>query len=291
MANEEHLAILKQGVEVWNKWRDENREIDPDLSGAFLSGANLSYAYLGGVNLKDSNLSGADLRTANLNMAYLVSADLNEAKLINAGLGGAKLIGAHLDGANLSGSSLRAANLRDAYLTRANLWITNFTRAYLQNADFTETQLDGAIFVNTDLSLVKGLDSVEHNGPSYISIDTLYKSVGSIPESFLRGCGVPEDFITYSRSLIARAIEFYSCFISYSHADKPFARRLHDALQGMGIRCWLDEHQLLPGHDIYDGCGANFKKRASPCYVVLNLMQPEQLPIPAELSIYLIPIL
>jgi hypothetical protein len=24
------------------------------------------------------------------------------------------------------------------------------------------------------------------------------------------------------------------------------------------------------------GCGANFKKRASPCYVVLNLMQPEQ---------------
>jgi hypothetical protein len=24
MANPEHLAILKQGVEVWNKWRDEN---------------------------------------------------------------------------------------------------------------------------------------------------------------------------------------------------------------------------------------------------------------------------
>jgi TIR domain len=27
---------------------------------------------------------------------------------------------------------------------------------------------------------------------------------------------------------------------------------LHDQLQGRGIRCWLDEHQLLPGDDIYE---------------------------------------
>ena len=47
-------------------------------------------------------------------------------------------------------------------------------------------------------------------------------------------------------------IQFYSCFISYSHEDKAFARRLHDALQGRGIRCWLDEKQLLPGDDIHE---------------------------------------
>jgi hypothetical protein len=29
--------------------------------------------------------------------------------------------------------------------------------------------------------------------------------------------------------------------------DKLFARRLHDTLQGRGIRCWLDEKQMLPG--------------------------------------------
>jgi hypothetical protein len=46
---------------------------------------------------------------------------------------------------------------------------------------------------------------------------------------------------------------FYSCFISYSHEDKAFARPLHDRLQGQGIRCWLDEHQLLPGDDLQDG--------------------------------------
>jgi hypothetical protein len=34
MANEEHLARLKQGVEVWNQWRYENHETVPDLSMA-----------------------------------------------------------------------------------------------------------------------------------------------------------------------------------------------------------------------------------------------------------------
>ncbi|MCP4664010.1 MAG: toll/interleukin-1 receptor domain-containing protein [bacterium] len=46
------------------------------------------------------------------------------------------------------------------------------------------------------------------------------------------------------------AIEFFSAFISYSHADKPFALRLHDHLQGRGISCWLDEHRLRAGDDI-----------------------------------------
>jgi len=38
-----------------------------------------------------------------------------------------------------------------------------------------------------------------------------------------------------------------------SHEDKGFAHLLHDRLQGQGIRCWLDEHQLLPGNDLHEG--------------------------------------
>jgi hypothetical protein len=45
---------------------------------------------------------------------------------------------------------------------------------------------------------------------------------------------------------------FHSCFISYSHADKRFARALYDMLQARGIQCWLDEKHLLPGDDIYE---------------------------------------
>ncbi len=37
MANQEHLDLLKQGVESWNTWRTSQKNIVPDLSGADLS--------------------------------------------------------------------------------------------------------------------------------------------------------------------------------------------------------------------------------------------------------------
>jgi hypothetical protein len=54
------------------------------------------------------------------------------------------------------------------------------------------------------------------------------------------------------KALVGPPFEFYSRFISYNHTDKSFAHRLHDQLQGCRIRYWLDEHQLLPGDDIYE---------------------------------------
>jgi len=80
---------------------------------------------------------------------------------------------------------------------------------------------------DNDPSTVKGLETAGHFGPSTIGIDTIYKSRGNIPEAFLRGAGVPEDFIVYMKSLAGNPIEFYSCFISYSSQDDEFARRLH----------------------------------------------------------------
>jgi hypothetical protein len=139
-----------------------------------------------------------------------------------------------------------------ANLQGADLNWANFSGADLRGADFTGATAVGTTFADIDLSVAKGLETVEHKAPSTIGIDTIYKSRGKIPEVFLRGCGVPENFIEYMRSLVVSPFEFYSCFISYSHEDKLFARRLHDTLQGRGIRCWLDEKQLLPGDDIYE---------------------------------------
>jgi hypothetical protein len=61
MANEEHVALLKQGVAVWNAWRDENPNIFPNLSEADLSEADLSRANLSWANLVEANFTGADL--------------------------------------------------------------------------------------------------------------------------------------------------------------------------------------------------------------------------------------
>jgi TIR domain len=103
------------------------------------------------------------------------------------------------------------------------------------------------IFADIDLSVAKGLESVNHGGPSTIGIDTLYRSNGQIPDVFLRGAGVPDTFITYVRSLVGQAIEFYSCFISYSSKDQEFAERLHADLQNKGVRCWFAPEDLKIG--------------------------------------------
>jgi uncharacterized protein YjbI with pentapeptide repeats len=126
MANDEHLAILKQGVEVWNKWRDENQYVRPDLSGADLSMANLSWADLSWANLKGANLSmanlkGANLKGANLIWANLIGLDLSWAYLVGADLGAANLNMAYLTGANLSGADLTIACLLGADLSGVNL--------------------------------------------------------------------------------------------------------------------------------------------------------------------------
>jgi hypothetical protein len=63
MANEEHLKLIKQGVEAWNKWRGEHSDIRPDLSPADLGraeliGADLSEAYLTHAKLSVGRNSG-----------------------------------------------------------------------------------------------------------------------------------------------------------------------------------------------------------------------------------------
>jgi uncharacterized protein YjbI with pentapeptide repeats len=225
MANEEHLRILKEGVKVWNEWRRVNTFAKTDLIAADLSRANLSRA----------SLIGADLSLANLSLANFTGADLS----------GADLIGAELVGANLSEAVLSEAVLIGSNLSRANLGEAN-----LDNTSFTHTHLDHTTFAFTSLKTAKGLDRCDHLGPSALDYHTLMES-GPLPEVFLRGCGLSDDFIHYLPSFWNQPIQFYSCFISYNHSDKAFARRLFDALQGRGIRCWLDEHQILAGDKIH----------------------------------------
>jgi TIR domain len=64
---------------------------------------------------------------------------------------------------------------------------------------------------------------------------------------FLRGCGVPDTFITFARSLVKSAIDFYSCFISYSSKNHEFAERLYADLQNKGVRCWFAPEDIKIG--------------------------------------------
>ena len=292
MANPEHLKMLKQGVEQWNKWREEHPDEAFDLSeavlgkaslrGADLLGANFSEAVLNGADLSEANLGaanfsgadlvggnlsgadlriadfrGADLHSANLSAANLFSTNLSRADLAAATLRGAKLgnadfSGAGLHGADLSWADLFSANLSRADLTAVDLNRADLGRANLRGADFTAARTYATNFADVDLSAAKGLEFVNHGGPSTIGIDTIYKSRGKIPEAFLRGCGVPDEFIAYIGSMVGRPIEFYSCFISYSTKDQKFAERLHADLQAKGVRCWFAPEEMKGGRKLHE---------------------------------------
>ncbi|QDV20664.1 Secreted effector protein pipB2 [Gimesia panareensis] len=229
-----------------------------DLRKTNFEGSDLSESLLCKANMSGANFKKTNLKNANLSESLLINANFNESCLTKASLSGADMSETNLREANLSWAlliktNMSKADLEGASLVGANLRRTNMSESNLKNTDLNMALSWYTYWINLDLSQTIGLEKIYHRAPSSIGIDTLEKSVGMIPEIFLRGCGLSDDFISYIPSHFSgSAIEFYSCFISYSHEDKSFARRLHDALQGRGIRCWLDEHQILPGDNIYD---------------------------------------
>jgi uncharacterized protein YjbI with pentapeptide repeats len=165
MANDEHVALLRKGVDAWNAWRDKNPTICPDLieadlckaylGGANLSGANLaladlSQAYLRKADLNEANLAGAKLCEANLSVAKLYEADLTGANLFKANLSSANLNSADLSGAKLIEADLSGAACQ-ACLIKANLSWANLSDAGLSNATLFKANLSGAKLVGAKL--------------------------------------------------------------------------------------------------------------------------------------------
>ena len=61
------------------------------------------------------------------------------------------------------------------------------------------------------------------------------------------------NFIEYLPALLgATAIQFYSCFISYSTQNQDFAERLHADLQNKGVRCWFAPHDIQAGKKLHE---------------------------------------
>ncbi len=135
-------------------------ELDAELQGANLMGAQLQEvglrgAQLQGANLWSAQLQGVDLRGAQLQGAGLAGAQLQRVDLLSAQLQGANLMGAQLQGANLRFAQLQGVDLRGAQLQGVDLWDAqlqgaNLSGAQLQWASLRGAQLQGA-YANNQL--------------------------------------------------------------------------------------------------------------------------------------------
>jgi uncharacterized protein YjbI with pentapeptide repeats len=183
MASEEQIALIRQGIEAWNDWREKNQNIIPDLreanlSNLDLSGANFSNLNLRKVNFYGSNLDRTDLNNANLDRANFRAANLNNANLNNCNLDYAifketiitsstiideksclvwhilnqERTAIDLRGKDLSNSHLFQANLSKLDLSKTDLSKANLSHANLSQTELRETNLSNANLYQADLS-------------------------------------------------------------------------------------------------------------------------------------------
>ncbi len=222
--NPEHLKMLRHGAESWNRWRAKNPDIQPDLRGLDAHVALLIQVNFSNTNLLRARITNSELPYADFSGAFLKEVTFRE-------------------------TALAKSSFKSAVLT----W-TDFSHANLRGADFSNASVGWTTFGDNDLSEAIGLDTVHHIGPSILGIDTLYRSKGKIPEIFLRGCGVPDELITYSSSLLraGEVIQFYSCFISYSTKDEEFARRLYSRMRDEHLRVWFAPEDVKGGEKLYE---------------------------------------
>lgn len=273
MANQEQISLIRQGVEVWNRYRRDNRHVTVDLRQAYLSGADLRRFNLGNADLVGANIDGANLREANLSQTNLAEARLdgsilNRTDLSQANLSAASLIEADLDRADLRMADLTDANLRRANLKSSYLTGTNLCNVDAREANFREANIGTTIFTRIKhLHKAEGLEEIAHYQPSSVDTHTLWNSEGNLPETFLRGCGLSdweiESAKLYNPELTneqilniqyrmydlraTRALQISPLFISYSHVDMPFVDILDKTLVEKGIRFWRDIHDMTSG--------------------------------------------
>ena len=153
MANPQHIQWLLEGVEAWNKRRQENDFI-PDFEGVDIRSAFADADKLdenGYFDLSEAKLGGANLRGADLSGANLFKANLIEANLIEANLRGVNLIEANLRGANVKTINLRSGT------SKAERRLIDLSHCL----DLTQTQVD-SLDGDSGTLLPKGLKHPIH---------------------------------------------------------------------------------------------------------------------------------
>lgn len=163
MANEEHIQLLREGAESWNKKREENPLIpdeiftpdfskarlithflgSSDLEGASLKNGNFREAMLGPLNLKKANLQRAQFQEAFLWGIDLGEAELEDANFSEANLHSADLRGVRAEGTSFAGANLSDADLRGGGFARADFTNANLAGAHIEAADLSRAVLTG----------------------------------------------------------------------------------------------------------------------------------------------------
>jgi uncharacterized protein YjbI with pentapeptide repeats len=268
----EVVDLILAGRDSWNEFRASLPHIQWYRGQVLLPGFILQ---LNDTDFRRRDLSEYDFTGCDFLSCNFVRAKFNRANLAGAGPHGTfewstKFVDCNLrstifqgsdlghcsfEGSDLSHAELNGVTLHGTDLSKTKLFKTliaaDFNDTKLFETNFQDSYLLGSQFVDTDLSKAKNLSKAKIF--THITLDhrTLFKS-GSLPKSFYRSCGLPEQLIDYLPSLVEDAINIQSCFISYSSKDELFAERLYEDLQNSRVPCFYAPKDLKIGSVIRD---------------------------------------
>jgi|GEM_PF-1093786 hypothetical protein len=222
MANEEHLAILRQGVEVWNEWRLKHPEISPDLASSDLCFQDLSGINFTRTNLREANLYRVKLANANLTFATLLSSNLCQADLREA-----KFHRSYLAFARLNGAKLWRADLNHAWLGNSDISYAILSEASLRDANLSGCRATATIFSGADLtgSYLKSWNPDDANFDE-VTCDFVY--LKSREQRF----PAERDFISGEFSKLFQATRSYSKLAVLDQLINRFEKLLNDFPEG-----------------------------------------------------------
>ena len=140
LANPEHVAKLKEGIAAWNKWREENPRIRPDLTRLDFNQALIGTDMWGGPWDDEKRV---DLGASPGWYEGPFRPPVNFSKV--------DLWLANLSGARLEAIDFRRARLTGANLSRADLWGADIRMALLRGANLTEARLSGVVYTRREL--------------------------------------------------------------------------------------------------------------------------------------------
>lgn len=157
MAIKEHVEILKQGIRKWNKWRDENPGISPDLSGVnfydifqgtnniydipSVIGANFDRCNLRNSEMRDREFTRCTFNDTQLHMsdccyANFLGCTFNDAQMRLLRIGSTSFYDCIISCCDFSYSSAENTKFRNCKISN-----TKFKNVHFVKADFTESEI------------------------------------------------------------------------------------------------------------------------------------------------------
>ena len=239
MRNGDFMGAMVRRADLSNSFMNNAHFYRADLREADMTSAIASGANLRGADLRNANLAGVNLDGATLSEANFSGADLTNANLDRTNLDRANFTGANLTGTSLNGASLSRTNLSEATLNAADFYEAVLNDVATGEADFNNCIIGYTVFQNCALDAALGLDSVRHDAPSTIGLDTLLRSRGALPQSFILGSGIPVAVANIQDAVADAPVTTLEVHISCADGDIEFARDLEANLRAQGVRTWV----------------------------------------------------